>query len=50
MYSIGAMQSIVGLVGVVAAATCYLYVLSTHLPAVSPIPSDNTDEEVKEYR
>ncbi|XP_056441465.1 transmembrane protein 41A-B-like [Gadus chalcogrammus] len=46
------MRSIVGLVGVLSAATCYLYLLSTHLPAVSPIPSDNTDEdsEVKEYR
>ena len=52
LYSIGAMRSIVGLVGILATATCYLYLLSTHLPPVSPAPSDNADEdsEVKEYR
>ncbi|KAK0146963.1 Transmembrane protein 41A-A [Merluccius polli] len=39
------MRSITGLVAVVAAATLYLYLLSTHLPAVSRPPLDDADKD-----
>jgi len=49
------MHSLTGLVAVVAAASCYLYLLSSHLPAVSHTHPDDTDTAdpgpgVKEYR
>ncbi|KAJ3610155.1 hypothetical protein NHX12_022249 [Muraenolepis orangiensis] len=46
------MRSITGLVAVLAAATCYLYLLSTHLPPLSQVSPDHPDNAsaVNEHR
>lgn len=45
------MRSLAGLVALVAAASVYLYLLSTHLPPGPKQPeSDREDGSVQEYR